>query len=71
MTGGMEGGGDEENANTAWKKQLREQLARFKGGREGGGEMELPLEGEEDLAMLERILKGGRSRTGTVEDVEL
>ena len=73
LEGAREGEVDEENVNAVWEKQLREQLARFKGGREEEGEeeMELPLEGEEDLARLERILKRGRSRAGTVEDVEL
>jgi MFS family permease len=73
LEGGREGEVDGENVNAAWEKQLREQLARFKEGRGGGREeeMELPLEREEDLARLERILKRGRSRAGTVEDVEL
>ncbi|KAM3572422.1 hypothetical protein VYU27_005551 [Nannochloropsis oceanica] len=65
----LEGWGDEESASAAWDEQLREQRAWFKGGREE--EMSLPLDGDEDLAVLERVLERGRSRAGTVEDVEL
>ena len=55
----------EETAVVAMAVGEREEAER------GEEEMELPLEGEEDLARLERILKRGRSRAGTVEDVEL
>ncbi len=58
---------EEEEEEAAWEAQMREQLGRLK--VEEDPELDLPLEDEQDLARLERFLKRGRSRAGTVEDI--